>query len=376
MAGKIRQPIDEKAFAKYVDDNVPEIKTPLQLKQFGFGQSNPTYQITDAAGNKFVMRKKPPGKLISKTAHRVDREYRIIHALRDTDIAVPRAYALCEDDSVVGTPFYIMEFLDGRIFEDFTMPGVGPEERTALWKAAIETLARFHTVDFRRVGLESFGKHAGFYSRQVQTWTTICEMQAQVADVETKEPVGQLPHFEEIMAFFSDAKQQPKDRATLIHGDYKIDNVIFHKTEPRIIGILDWEMATIGHPLSDVCNFLTQFYLAQSSGGAHLESAAFLPGKTPGLPQPDQIIQWYADASGYDPRPDENWGAAFSLYKLAGVLQGIAARYAVRQASSAQAQSYAAGRIPMAEFGWQYAQRAQQQGGGGGAGGGGGKSRL
>ena len=185
------------------------------------------------------MRKKPPGKIISKTAHRVDREYRIIHALRDTDIAVPKAYALCEDDSVIGTPFYIMEFLDGRIFEDFTMPGVGPEERTALWKAAIETLARFHKVDFRKVGLEKFGRHEGFYSRQVQTWTTICEKQAQVADVETEEPVGQLPHFEEMMAFLGDVKQQPKDRATLIHGDYKIDNVIFHKTEPRIIGILE-----------------------------------------------------------------------------------------------------------------------------------------
>ncbi|OAQ99301.1 hypothetical protein LLEC1_00734, partial [Akanthomyces lecanii] len=346
MAGKVRQPIDEKAFAKYVDENVPEIKTPLQLKQFGFGQSNPTYQITDAAGNKFVMRKKPPGKILSKTAHRVDREYRIIHALRDTDIAVPKAYSLCEDDSIIGTPFYIMEFLDGRIFEDFTMPGVGPEERTAL-------------VDFRKVGLEKFGRHEGFYSRQVQTWTTICEKQAQVTDVETEEPVGQLPHFEEMMAFLADVKQQPKDRATLIHGDYKIDNVIFHKTEPRIIGILDWEMATIGHPLSDVCNFLTQFYLAKASGGMHAESAAFLPGKTPGMPQPDQIIQWYAAASGYDPLPELNWGASFSLYKLAGILQGIAARYAVRQASSAQAQVYAAGRIPMAEFGWQLAQLAQ-----------------
>lgn len=211
----------------------------LTRYQFGFGQSNPTYQITDAAGNKFVLRKKPPGKLLSKTAHRVDREYRIIHALRDTDIAVPKAYALCEDDGVIGTPFYIMEFLDGRIFEDFAMPGVGPEERTALWKAAIETLARFHKVDFRKVGLEKFGRHEGFYSRQVQTWTTICEKQAQVVDVETKEPVGQLPHFEEMMAFLGDVKQQPKDRATLIHGDYKIDNVIFHKTEPRIIGILE-----------------------------------------------------------------------------------------------------------------------------------------
>lgn len=169
----------------------------------------------------------------------MDREYRIIHALRDTDIAVPKAYALCEDDSVIGTPFYIMEFLDGRIFEDFLMPDVSAEERTALWKAAIELLARFHRVDFRKVGLENFGRHDGFYSRQVQTWTTICKAQAVVEDIETKKPVGQLPHFDEIMKFFADTKQQPKDRATLVHGDYKIDNVVFHKTEPRIIGILE-----------------------------------------------------------------------------------------------------------------------------------------
>ncbi|KAJ6786701.1 hypothetical protein PWT90_08788 [Aphanocladium album] len=362
MAGKIRQPIDEKAFAKYIDENVPEIKTPLQLKQFGFGQSNPTYQITDAVGSKFVMRKKPPGKLVSKTAHRVDREYRIIHALRDTDIAVPKAYSLCEDESVIGTPFYIMEFLDGRIFEDFTMPGVSADERTALWKAAIELLARFHMVDFRKLGLERFGKHSGFYGRQVQTWTTICQAQAQVADVETQEPVGQLPHFDEIMEFFADVKQQPKDRATLVHGDYKIDNVVFHKTEPRIIGILDWEMATVGHPLSDVCNFLTQFYLARSPGNAHPESKAFLPGQTPGMPQPEQIIKWYSAVSDYNPLPELNWGAAFSIYKLAGVLQGIAARYAMRQASSAQAKSHADGRIPMAELGWQLAQLAQKGG--------------
>lgn len=186
------------------------------------------------------MRKKPPGKLVSKTAHKVEREYRILHALENTDVAVPKTYCLCEDDSIIGTPFYIMEFLDGRIFEDFTMPGISAEERSALWKAAVETLAKFHKVDFNKVGLEKFGKHHGFYSRQTETWKTICEMQAKVPDVETKEEVGQLPYFDELIRFFKNEKKQPKDMATLIHGDYKIDNMVFHKTEPRVIGILEY----------------------------------------------------------------------------------------------------------------------------------------
>jgi aminoglycoside phosphotransferase (APT) family kinase protein len=133
MAGEIRQPIDIASLSKFIDQNVPDIKTPIDVKQFGYGQSNPTYQLTDRTGNKFVMRKKPPGKLLSKTAHQVEREYRIIHSLENTDVPVPKAYCLCEDSSVVGTPFYIMEFLDGRIFEDPAFPGVPAEERTALY---------------------------------------------------------------------------------------------------------------------------------------------------------------------------------------------------------------------------------------------------
>lgn len=185
------------------------------------------------------MRKKPPGKLLSKTAHQVEREYRIMHALENTDVAVPKTYCLCEDESVIGTPFYIMEFLDGRIFEDFTMPGVSPEERTAMWRDAIQTLARLHAVNYKEQGLESFGRANGFYNRQIKTWVTICNSQAKAVDVESKEPVGQLPHFEETVRFFKNQKLQPKDRSTLVHGDFKIDNLVFHKTEARVIGILE-----------------------------------------------------------------------------------------------------------------------------------------
>lgn len=358
MAGRVRQPVDEAALAKFISDNVPEIKVPIDLKQFGFGQSNPTYQITASDGQRFVMRKKPPGKLISKTAHKVEREYRIMHALQHTDVAVPKTYCLCEDDSVVGTPFYIMEFLDGRLYEDFTMPGADAKDREAMWRDAVQTLAKFHAIDYKKVGLEKFGKPSNFYSRQISTWTTICNSQSKAKDIETGEVVGQLRHFEETVRFFKNERLQPKDQTTLVHGDYKIDNLIFHKTEPRVIGILDWEMSTVGHPLSDVCNLLTNFYTAKHPSEAPIGASSFLPGQTAGLPQPDQILEWYTSAGGYDARSEVPWGMAFSIWKLAAVCQGIAARYAARQASSEKAKHHAELRKPMADVAWILAKEA------------------
>lgn len=187
-----------------------------------------------------MLRKKPPGQLLSQTAHKVEREYRIISALGSTDVPVPRTYCLCEDDSVVGTPFYVMEFLDGRILENPAMPGIDAGERTALWHAAIDTLARLHRLRPESVGLEGFGKSSGFYDRQIRTWSQICASQAAAKDRDTGVAVGQLPHFEEMMTFFKDPERRPKDQGTLIHGDYKIDNLVFHKTEPRVIGILEY----------------------------------------------------------------------------------------------------------------------------------------
>lgn len=240
MAGPVRQSIDIPALEAYFAKGVPEIKPPLDVKQFGYGQSNPTYLLTSRpTGQRFVLRKKPPGKLVSKTAHKVEREYRIIHALRNTNVPAPRAYVLCEDSSVVGTPFYVMEFLDGRIIEDPTIPGVSAQERTEMWSDAIRTLAKLHRVNAQDVGLEDFGRPRGFYNRQIATWRTICEAQARVADAETGEEVGDLPHFEAMMRFFEHVGNQPRDRGTLIHGDYKIDNLVFHKIEPRVIGILE-----------------------------------------------------------------------------------------------------------------------------------------
>ncbi|TVY82733.1 Acyl-CoA dehydrogenase family member [Lachnellula suecica] len=357
MAGTVRQPIDIPSLERYITKNVPEIQVPIDVKQFGFGQSNPTYQLTASNGQKYVMRKKPPGKLVSKTAHQVEREYRVIHALEKTDVPVPKAYCLCEDDTIVGTPFYIMEFLDGRIIEDPTMPDVTPAERTEMWHDVIRTLAKFHRIVSKDVGLEDFGKPSGFYDRQIKTFSTISKAQAEVRDVETKEPVGQIPHIDEILGFFKDKKFQPKDRGTPIHGDYKIDNLVFHKTEPRVIGILDWEMSTIGHPLSDLINLTTPYYLKDSPVRA---LPAFKEGHTPGLPTLNELVKWYGEVAGWDPTPDLTWGIGFGFFRATCIYQGIAARYATRQASSAKAKTNAQARHPMGELAWKTVEKAIQ----------------
>lgn len=360
-----------------------------------------------------MLRKKPPGRLLSKTAHKVEREYRIIHALAKTDVPVPKAYCLCEDDSVVGTPFYIMEFLDGRIFEDPVIPNVLPDHRRAVWADAVRTLAKLHRVDPRSVGLEAFGQPTGFYNRQVATWRSICDAQSAVRDVDTHEAVGPLPHFADLMSFFADESQQPADRGTLIHGDFKIDNLVFHKTEPRVIGILEyvhvlpsspppslsnkkkpsWEMSTIGNPLSDISNLVTPYFTARLDPSRSVNvHPGFRPRATRGLPTPDDIFALYfsvADAAppsnntpsspssleltlrtaaAADPRDrarELQWAQAFNIFRLAAICQGIAARLAGRQASSEQARRHGEARTGLAEFAWELVQSARSSSGGG-----------
>ena len=363
-----------------------------------------------------MLRKKPPGRLLSTTAHKVEREHRVISALyeynqkllqqqggsgADRTVPVPRPYVLCEDASVLGTPFYVMEFLDGRIIEDPYMASsaFAPAERNALWRAAVDTLARLHAVDLQAAGLDTFGggggrgsgkdkgngNSGGFYARQVRTWRRICEAQARATDADTGEAVGDLPHFRELLGYFEGsfgdgdgARRAPRDRVALVHGDFKIDNLVFHRTEPRVIGILDWEMSTVGHPLSDLANLLHPFYGA----GPGITAAAPSPSpssptttttttttpqiedprtKTPGLPDPETAVSWYGAASGREVAgPEMAWALAFSVFRLAAVCQGIAARVATRQASSAEARRYAAAMAPLADVAWDMVRRAQE----------------
>lgn len=302
------------------------------------------------------MRKKPPGTLISNTAHAVEREYRIIHALGTmTDVPVPKVYVLCEDKQVIGTPFYVMEFLKGRIYEDCRMLSLPFEERKQLWYSAVETLAKLHRVDFKAIGLADYGRNSGFYDRQMKSLGKVSHMQAAVKDETTGQEVGPLPRIDEMFAWFK--RNQVKDQATIVHGDFKIDNMIFHPTEPRVIGVLDWELSTIGHPLSDLSNLLQPFYVPASHGSDDgnrvVGMLGFKDSKEPlPIPGADELLQHYCHILG-SPYPIPQWkfAVAFSFFRLAVILQGIAARVARKQASSAQAASYASRFKPVAQIG-------------------------
>lgn len=255
-----------------------------------------------------------------------------------------------------------------------------PRERRALWHSAITTLAKLHAVDYTApsLSLTSYGKPTDFYSRQLATWRQICDAQSAAKDVDTKQPVGPIhPSFSALTAFFADRSLQPHDRASIVHGDFKIDNLMFHPTEPRVIGVLDWEMSTIGHPLSDIVNLTFNFFMVRANAlpaNRDLEfpyfpnGPAFLPGATPGLPTSEELLGWYVEASGgkYDPRPDMNWGFAFGMLRAAAIMQGIAARVARRQASSEVAGRYAGSFRSLGELAWRLVEeekgRAKQKG--------------
>ncbi|KIY02906.1 uncharacterized protein Z520_01371 [Fonsecaea multimorphosa CBS 102226] len=333
----MRQPIDQASLEGYLERHVPEIKVPITIRQFEYGQSNPTYQLTDIHGRHFVLRKKPPGKLLTTAAHQVEREYRVISALNKgaTNIPVPKTYCLCEDSDVIGTPFYIMEFLDGRIFQEAYIPGVSAEERRLMWKAAVQTLARLHAVDPISIGLTNFGKPVGFYARQIRTLKRLDEGYSKVVDVASKEAVGRIPGMDEMVAFFEDERYAPQDRGAITHGDYKIDNLVWHKTKPVIIGILDWEIATVGHPLSDLSNLTMPWTVTQNFPEikTHSHPAFAVDGGPPGLPTKEQCLEWYSEVARWDPRREIVWADAFAIFRTSVMIQGIAARYAVRQAS-------------------------------------------
>lgn len=236
-----------------------------------------------------------------------------------------------------------------------------------MWREAIHNLAKLHKVVPNEHGLSNFGKHNGFYNRQIKTLSTISASQAGVVDVDSKTAVGNIPHFYDMVSFFRNPATQPDDRACVIHGDYKIDNLVFHKTEPRVIGILDWEMSTIGHPLSDLSNLLSPFTFALHPSCSDLASQtnpAFAPSaSTPGLPTRSQCIDWYAEVAGWNPLADSRWGDSFNVFRNSVIMQGIAARYALRQASSEKAKEYAAQMCPFGEFAWDLLQHLKEEDG-------------
>ncbi|CAG8536119.1 12688_t:CDS:2 [Acaulospora morrowiae] len=343
----VRSTIDVSKLEPYLQANLPEFEAPLEIRQFKFGQSNPTYLLIDANKKRYVLRKKPSGVLLSTKAHSIEREYRILNALsRNTDIPVPKVYLLCENNEILDTPFYVMEFLEGRIFEDLRLLSLPLEERRQCWYSAIETLARLHLVNYKDIGLETFGKSSGFYNRQIRSLLKTSAAQAAVKDKDGNQ-VGPLPRIDDRIRWFK--KNEVPDETTIVHGDFKLDNLVFHQTEPRVIGILDWELSTIGHPLSDLANLLINFYAKDLSGPfIGLRDVTDLP-----IPPANELMQLYCREVGRPyPIPNFEFAIVFSFFKLAVIIQGIAAREALNQASSAEAKLYASFLKPVSYFGF------------------------
>ncbi|KAJ3055488.1 hypothetical protein HK097_010347 [Rhizophlyctis rosea] len=313
------------------------IEAPLQIRQFKHGQSNPTYFLKDAKGRRLVLRKKPPGALLSKTAHAVEREYRVLSTLKHhTDVPVPEVFTLCEDPAVIGTPFYIMQFLDGRIFTDQRLLDVPSSDRKAYYYSIIDTLARLHRADYKSLGLEDFGKPKGFYERQIRTLVGVSKAQGQVTDAKGN-AVGDLDRLNDAIAWFK--RNQVADEATIVHGDFKLDNVVFHPTTSNVIGVLDWEMSTIGHPLSDLANLLLPYYVPTTFLG-HSFGLRDAPRPLP-IPEADDLILEYCRLTNRRyPIPNWKFCVAFSFFRLAVITQGIAARVKRGQASSAEAETF------------------------------------
>jgi aminoglycoside phosphotransferase (APT) family kinase protein len=274
-----------------------------------------------------------------------------------------------------------MSFLHGRFISNAALPGsdISASDRREMWRDAVRTLAKLHRVDFKSVGLEKFGRPSGFYSRQIKTFTSLAESQAAAKDSQTGESVGHLPHFHDFLNYFSQSHSQPQDRGVLYHGDFKIDNLVFHPTEPRVIGILDWEMATIGHPLADLTNLLQPWTISTSTPTwprVHADEA-FLPSSHPkstasshpGLPTKEECLAWYQSDVGFTvTEKDITWATAFALFRDSIIFQGIAARRAQGQASSAQAEKYGNERGPFAEMAWRKVEEAKaKEGRAGGA---------
>ncbi|EXJ56364.1 uncharacterized protein A1O5_12631 [Cladophialophora psammophila CBS 110553] len=333
-----RHDLDDTALGKYLQetDSVPPLQLPVVSTKIGYGQSNPTYYVDDAAGTRLILRKKPAGQIISKVAHQVDREFRVLKALGTVEgFPVPKVYTLCMDPSIIGTAFYVMEFVKGRIFTDYSLPELSPSERRKAWFSLVETLAWLHSIDPFSIGLKGFGKTTGFYARHCNTFTRIEAEQSKIEDSEGK-PLGRAhEHYDEIIDYVRE--NLPGDRYAIVHGDYKFDNVILHPTEPRVIAILDWELSTIGHPLMDavfvVASFWNEAYKATGSRSSSSLS------KVSGIPTADELMDRYSEIVGFDPRKDGNgrdWEIAKIFHHVRGstITHGIQARTIRGQASS------------------------------------------
>jgi len=335
---------DEGKLADWLAANVEGFAGPLEVRQFKGGQSNPTYQLV-TPGRKYVMRRKPPGKLLP-SAHAVDREYRVISALYPLGYPVARPYALCEDESVTGTMFYVMDMVEGRILWDGTLPGMEPAERRAIYDAKCKTFAALHNVDWRAAGLEGFGKEGDYVARQIHRWTK--QYKASETD--------QITAMDRLIDWLP-ANIPEGDTTTIVHGDYRLDNMILHPTEPRVIAVLDWELCTLGDPLADFTYHLMNWVMPGTDPSR--KALVDIPDLAAhGIPTMEEYVALYCAETGRDSLPEVDYYFAYNAFRLAGICQGIVGRVRDGTANSPQAAAMAERVAPLAEFALDRAQRA------------------
>ncbi|MET3722956.1 phosphotransferase family protein [Sphingomonas trueperi] len=333
--------LDETRLAAWALAQVPGFTGPVTVTKFPGGQSNPTYRVESASGA-YVLRRKPFGTILP-SAHAVEREYRLIAALHPAGFPVARPYALCEDRQVIGAPFYLMEMVEGRTFWDGSLPDMAPAERTVVYEAIVDTLAALHRIDPATVGLGDYGKPGNYFTRQVERWTR--QYRASQTD--------DLPEVEALIEFLP--RTVPlQTRTSIVHGDYRIDNMIFAADRPQVLAVLDWELSTLGDPLADFSYFLMN-WVTEPEGRSGVKGLA---GPETGIPTIKAMVARYCAATGRDGVPDLDWYFAYNLFRLTGIVQGIKKRMLDGNASSTQA-AKTVERLPgLASAAWHFAQRA------------------
>jgi aminoglycoside phosphotransferase (APT) family kinase protein len=343
VAVKAGHGFDADRLANWLSGRVEGFAGPLSVRQFEAGQSNLTY-VLDTPQRRYVLRRKPPGKLL-KSAHAVDREYRVMSALATTGFPVPRPLAFCDDDAIVGTMFYVMEHVEGRVFADCAMPDLTPDERAGVYDSVNATLARLHTLDWPALGLQDFGRPGNYFARQIARWT------AQYEASRTED----VPEMTRLAAWLPGAIPAD-DRSSLIHGDFSFHNVLIHPTEPRVVAVLDWELSTIGHPFGDLMYHMMEWYRPRG-----IDARGTLLGADTaalGIPAFDAYLARYQKRTGFDIADQVPFHRAYNLFRIAAITQGIVGRARDGTVVSADGASLAAAVRPLAEAAWQAARDA------------------
>jgi aminoglycoside phosphotransferase (APT) family kinase protein len=344
---------DVTALERWLQANLPGFIGPLAVEMFKGGQSNPTYKLL-TPGKAYVMRAKPgPASQLLPSAHAIEREYAVMKALADTDVPVAQMHVLCEDEAVIGRAFYIMSFVEGRVLWDQSLPGMTQAQRADIYYEMNRVIAALHKVDFASKGLAQFGKSGNYFERQIGRWTK----QYQASVIEPNAGMDQLIAW--LPAHIPLAAQGDK-LTCIVHGDFRLDNLIFHPTEPKVLAVLDWELSTLGHPFADFSYHGMAWHippgLFRGIGGLDLPAL--------GIPSEAQYLARYCERTQFCApealKKDWNFYMAYNLFRIAAILQGIAKRAQMGTASSAQASTTSSGVSTLSAMAWQFAQKASQ----------------